>query len=81
MPAKGGGASRGIGETTEELSAIFGANFREARLKAGLTQVEVAAHTGIRQSYLSEIESGQKNLTLSTMVILARRQAPTCAHC
>ena len=72
MPAKGGGASRGIGETTEELSAIFGANFREAHLKAGLTRVEVTAHTGIQQSYLSEIESGQKNVTLSTMVILAR---------
>jgi transcriptional regulator with XRE-family HTH domain len=72
MPAKGGGSSKGVGETQEELSALFGANFREARLKAALTQVEVAAQTGFQQSYLSEIESGQKNLTLSTMVILAR---------
>ena len=72
MPAKGGGSSRGVGETPEALSALFGANFREARLKAGLTQVEVATQTGIQQSYLSEIESGQKNLTLSTMVVLAR---------
>jgi transcriptional regulator with XRE-family HTH domain len=72
MPAKGGGSSRGVGETQEELSAVFGANFREARLKAGLTQVEVAARTGIQQAYLSGIESGRKNLTLSTMVTLAR---------
>jgi transcriptional regulator with XRE-family HTH domain len=54
------------------LSAVFGANFREARLKAGLTQVDVAAHAGIQQSHVSEIESGQQNLTLSTMVTLAR---------
>lgn len=72
MPAKGGGSSRGVGETPEALSALFGANFREARLKAGLTQADVATRTGIQQSYLSEIESGQKNLTLTTMVILAR---------
>ena len=72
MPAKGGGASRGIGETTEELSAIFGANFREARLKAGLTQVDVTARTGIQQSDLSRIENGRQNLTLGTMVTLAR---------
>lgn len=72
MPATGGGSSRGGGETPEALSAVFGANFREARLKAGLTQVDVAARTGIQQSHVSEIESGQQNLTLSTMVNLAR---------
>lgn len=40
---KGGRTSKGVGETTEELSALFGANVGDARLKAGLTQVEVTA--------------------------------------
>ena len=72
MGAKGGRTSKGVGETQEELSAIFGANFREARLKAGLTQVDVTARTGIQQSDLSRIENGRQNLTLGTMVTLAR---------
>jgi transcriptional regulator with XRE-family HTH domain len=71
MPGRGG-SSRAAGETPEELWALFGANFPQARLKANLTQVEVAALTGIQQHYISEIENGLKNITLSTMAILAR---------
>jgi transcriptional regulator with XRE-family HTH domain len=72
MPAKGGGSSKGVEETAEQMRALFGANFRQARLKAKLTQVEVAALTGLQQPYISDMENGQQNLTLSTMIILAR---------
>ena len=72
MGAKGGPTSKGAGKTQEALSALFGANFRDARLKAGLTQADVVARTGIQQADISRIENGAQNLKLSTMVILAR---------
>jgi predicted XRE-type DNA-binding protein len=73
MAAKGaGGPSKKAGETAEELCVLFGANFRQARLKAELTQADVAALTGIQQPYISDIENGLQNLTISTMVTMAR---------
>ena len=72
MAARGGGPSKGATETAEELCVLFGANFRHARLKAQLTQADVAALTGIQQPYISDIENGLQNLTISTMVTLAR---------
>lgn len=53
------------------MRALFGANLRQARIKAKLTQVEVEAATGIRQHYISEIENGLQNPTLDTMTALA----------
>jgi transcriptional regulator with XRE-family HTH domain len=58
--------SRGV-----DLRRTFGANFRAARQKAGLTQRDIEARTGIKQHYVSEIESGKQNPTLSTMNTLA----------
>lgn len=73
MPAKPpGGTPRGADDTSGEMRALFGANFRQARLKAKLTQAEVEARTGIRQHYISEIENGVHNVTLDTMTTLAR---------
>jgi hypothetical protein len=41
-------SSKGADETSEDMRALFGANFRRARLKARLTQVVVEQLTGIR---------------------------------
>ena len=54
-----------------ELRVLFGNNFRAARQKAGLTQRDIEAHTGIKQHYVSQIESGKQNPTLGTMAALA----------
>jgi DNA-binding XRE family transcriptional regulator len=54
-----------------ELRTLFGSNFRAARQKAGLTQRDVEARTGIKQHYVSQIESGKQNPTLGTMAALA----------
>jgi hypothetical protein len=59
-------------ESSEELHVLFGANFRQARLKAKLSQVEVAARTGMGQPYISEIENGVRDITLGTMSSVAR---------
>jgi transcriptional regulator with XRE-family HTH domain len=55
----------------EALQLAFGENFRRARTKAGLTQHDIEAHTGIWQAYISQVESGRMNLTLATMTIFA----------
>ena len=73
MPAKGvARPSKRTDNTVEDMRALFGANFKRARLKAKLTQVDVEGLTGIRQHYVSETESGLHNLTLDTMTTLAR---------
>ena len=55
----------------DDLQGIFGQNVRIARLKRGLTQVEVANATGMSLTYVSKIENGEKNVTLDTMKKLA----------
>ena len=72
MAKRAGSSSMGTDETSEDMRALFGANFRQARLKAKLTQAAVEELTGIRQHYISEIENGLQNLTLDTMTTLAQ---------
>lgn len=40
---------------------------REAREKAGLTQVEVATKAGLSSNYYSMIERGQRNLSFDKL--------------
>ena len=56
---------------SEAMQALFGENFRLARIKAGLTQHDIEMHTGIKQAYISQIEGGKQNPTLATMTALA----------
>jgi DNA-binding XRE family transcriptional regulator len=54
------------------LAELFGRNLRDARAAARLTQAQLAERAGITQQYVSRVESGRQNLTLSTMTALAR---------
>jgi transcriptional regulator with XRE-family HTH domain len=45
---------------------------REARKRAGLSQAEVAARLGIGQAYVSRVERGAQNITLSYCVRFAQ---------
>jgi DNA-binding XRE family transcriptional regulator len=47
-------------------------NCKAARIEAGLSQADIAESTGIPQSRVSQIELGKANITLETMMILAR---------
>jgi len=60
------------GAPSGELQARFGTNFKEARRKMGLTQVQVAERAGMVQKSISELEKGNHNATLSTMERLAK---------
>lgn len=51
---------------------VFGENLRARRRQLGLTQVQLANLIGTRQHYISEVENGQANLTIESMVMLCR---------
>ena len=59
-------------EAEARLCRAFGAWVRELRHRRKLTQGEVAARVGITVTYLSQIETGQRNPTLAVVVRLAR---------
>ena len=43
-----------------------------SQIRAGLTHAEVAEQAGLTQQYVSLVEGGRQNITLSTMIALAR---------
>lgn len=53
------------------LQVLFGERLRQARIEAGITQAEMAERSGVHIQYVSRVERGQRNLTLSTMAKLA----------
>lgn len=46
---------------------ILAERLKEERLKAGLTQEELAAKIGTKKSYISRIENGKADVQLSTL--------------
>ena len=60
----------------DDLKAI-GARIRQARITAGLTQVELAAAVGV--SHLTNVEGGNGGLALAKLSILATETGTTVA--
>ena len=53
------------------ISDRFGACLRTLRKERGYTQVSLAAHLGIDRSFISDVERGRKNLSLSYLETIA----------
>ncbi|MGE1061232.1 helix-turn-helix transcriptional regulator [Megasphaera paucivorans] len=51
--------------------ATIGENIKEARKKAGLTQVELAKLTNLSRSYIGDIEKNRYNPSVSTLKAIA----------
>lgn len=49
----------------------FGARIRALRLAAGMTQDDLAEHCGLFRTYMSRIETGKANPTLTMIYALA----------
>ena len=64
-------SERVAGLTHESLLAIVGTRVREARKRAKLSQTDLAKAIGSGQSYIFQIESGEANITLRTLVKLS----------
>ena len=56
---------------TRELQRQFGADFKAARIAAGLTQAEVARLIEAPDTNVSQVENGKRNLTIDAMRRLA----------
>jgi transcriptional regulator with XRE-family HTH domain len=54
-----------------QLQAAVAKNIKALRLKAGLTQEQLADKTGLNKRYLSQLETQPQNLTLQTLETLA----------
>ena len=54
-----------------DLCALVGQNVRRHRLKAGLTQEELAHRANLNRTYLSDIERGIRNPTIMMLQDIA----------
>lgn len=56
----------------EDYSKRLGENLKRIRTKKGITQIEIAKELGADRSFVSNIENGKTNPTLSTIANLAK---------
>ena len=54
------------------LIETFGRNVRQARKDKGWTQEQLAFEAGVKRAYLSEVENGQRNVSLDMVEKLAK---------
>jgi transcriptional regulator with XRE-family HTH domain len=55
-----------------DIKRAFGQAFREARKSKGYTQEDVREFSGMSRPFLSDIENGKRQPTLSLMVQMAQ---------
>lgn len=65
-------AAKAGSDISERMRMIFGENCKAARKAAGLSQAALGSRTGFPQTMVSEIELGKVNITLQTMVLIAK---------
>lgn len=56
---------------TGELLCVLSRNIQEYRSEKSLSQEELAEKCGLHRTYIGSIERGERNVTLSTLEILA----------
>ena len=55
-----------------DVRRAVGENVRQARIRAGLTQEELAERSGFSQQYLSGLERGKRNPTIISVYELSQ---------
>ena len=64
-------------EFMEEIQKALGSRIRELRKEKGFSQGMFARRCGLHPSYMGEIERGETNLTLASLIVIARRLRTT----
>ncbi|MGB6449606.1 MAG: helix-turn-helix transcriptional regulator [Steroidobacteraceae bacterium] len=57
---------------TSQLRKILADNIRDYRAKHGLSQEELADDCGLHRTYIGSVERCERNVTLSTLEVLAQ---------
>jgi transcriptional regulator with XRE-family HTH domain len=61
-----------VGKSSGDYELPFGAALRRLRLAAGMTQEQLGLEAGVQRNFISLIETGQNQPTISTIAKLAR---------
>lgn len=61
-----------VGKSSGDFELPFGAALRRVRLAAGMTQEQLGLEAGVQRNFISLIETGQNQPTISTIAKLAR---------
>jgi transcriptional regulator with XRE-family HTH domain len=61
-----------VGNSQGGFELPFGEALRRVRLAAGMTQEHLALESGVQRNFISLIETGQNQPTISTVAKLAR---------
>lgn len=57
----------------QQVQKALGSRIRELRLKKALSQEAFADLCDIHRSHMGEIERGETNLTLSTLLVISKK--------
>ena len=57
----------------QAIQKALGSRIRDLRHKRGWSQEEFADICGIHRSHMGEIERGETNLTLSTLLVISQK--------
>jgi transcriptional regulator with XRE-family HTH domain len=60
-----------LGDNSLEIPVAFGKVLRRHRLAAGLSQEQLGLEAGVQRNFISLIELGQNQPTISTIIKLA----------
>ena len=55
-----------------DVQRRFGLRLRELRLKAGLSQEDLALEAGLDRTYVSSVERGERNISLQNIAKLGK---------
>jgi len=67
-----------VGKSRSELASLnrelaaLGQEIRRLRQQRNITQGQLAFRCGLHRSYLTDVERGTRNLTLSSLLVIAR---------
>lgn len=64
----------------EDVRQILATNMRLARIAAGISQEELAHRAGIDRTYVSGIERGKRNPTITVVARFAKALGTTTAN-
>jgi transcriptional regulator with XRE-family HTH domain len=57
---------------TKTTAQKFGENMKKIRLEKGMSQGDICRELGLDRAYISNVENGKQNLTISTMEKVAK---------